>query len=61
MARLRFGVWLPTYAWPEARPDQVGRLKEYIATCEHNGLDIWVIDHLLAAPGACTASRGWSR
>ena len=51
MSKLRFGVWLPTYAWPDAGPEQVERLREWISRCEQNGLDIWVIDHLLAAPG----------
>ncbi len=51
MPKLRFGVWLPTYAWPDAGPEQVERLREWISRCEQNGLDIWVIDHLLAAPG----------
>ena len=51
MARLRFAVWLPTYAWADARPEQVRRLTQSIAKCEQYDLDIWVIDHLLAAPG----------
>jgi len=51
MSNLRFGVWLPTYAWPDGGPEQVERLREWISRCEQNGLDIWVIDHLLAAPG----------
>src|SRR5437588_12270194 len=51
MAKLRFAVWLPTYAWADARPEPVGRLTQYIKKCEQHDLDIWVIDHLLAAPG----------
>jgi alkanesulfonate monooxygenase SsuD/methylene tetrahydromethanopterin reductase-like flavin-dependent oxidoreductase (luciferase family) len=51
MATLKFGVWLPTYAWPEAGPEQAERLTAWIRGCEQHGLDIWVIDHLLTAPG----------
>ncbi len=51
MAGLRFGVWLPTYAWKDAGPEHVRRLTQCITKCEQNHLDIWVIDHLLAAPG----------
>ncbi|MBI2462128.1 MAG: LLM class flavin-dependent oxidoreductase [Candidatus Rokubacteria bacterium] len=48
---LKFGMWLPTYAWADAGPEHVRRLKEGIRKCEEHGLDIWVIDHLLSAPG----------
>lgn len=51
MARLAFGVWLPTYAWADAGPEHLRRLTECIARCERHGLDVWVIDHLLTAPG----------
>ncbi|HEX9245645.1 MAG TPA: LLM class flavin-dependent oxidoreductase [bacterium] len=51
MAKLRFAVWLPTYAWADAGPEHVRRLTECIRKCEQHDLDIWVIDHLLAAPG----------
>jgi hypothetical protein len=51
MPTLTFGVWLPTYAWPDAGPEHVQRLAESIRRCEEYGFDIWVIDHLLTAPG----------
>ncbi|TMI91311.1 MAG: LLM class flavin-dependent oxidoreductase [Bacillati bacterium ANGP1] len=51
MSKLRFAVWLPTYAWADAGPEHVRRLTESIRTCEEHDLDVWVIDHLLAAPG----------
>jgi alkanesulfonate monooxygenase len=51
MAKLRFGVWIPTYAWEDAGPEHVRRLTDSIRKCEEYGLDIWVIDHLLSAPG----------
>lgn len=51
MGKLKFGAWLPTYAWPDAGPEHVARLTQAIRKCEEYGLDIWVIDHLLSAPG----------
>ncbi len=53
MASLRFGVWIPTYAWQDEPrgPENVRKLRESILKCEEYGLDIWVIDHLLSAPG----------
>jgi alkanesulfonate monooxygenase SsuD/methylene tetrahydromethanopterin reductase-like flavin-dependent oxidoreductase (luciferase family) len=51
VATLKFGVWLPTYAWPDAGRDNVRRLHHSIRKCEEYGFDVWVIDHLLSAPG----------
>jgi alkanesulfonate monooxygenase SsuD/methylene tetrahydromethanopterin reductase-like flavin-dependent oxidoreductase (luciferase family) len=51
MAKLQFGVWIPTYAWPDAGPDNMERIREAILKCEEYGFDVWVIDHLLSAPG----------
>ena len=48
---LKWGVWIPTYAWVDAGPDHVRRLRQSIEKCEQHGFDIWVIDHLLSAPG----------
>ncbi len=53
MAKLKFGVWIPTYAWADRSggADNVRRLRESIEKCEKHGFDVWVIDHLLSAPG----------
>jgi alkanesulfonate monooxygenase SsuD/methylene tetrahydromethanopterin reductase-like flavin-dependent oxidoreductase (luciferase family) len=53
VASLRFGVWLPTYAWADepGGPGNVRKIRESILKCEEYGIDIWVIDHLLSAPG----------
>src|SRR5205807_8076155 len=51
MAGLRFGVWLPTYAWADAGREQARRLAASVQKCEEHGFDIWVIDHLLTASG----------
>jgi alkanesulfonate monooxygenase SsuD/methylene tetrahydromethanopterin reductase-like flavin-dependent oxidoreductase (luciferase family) len=37
--------------WPNAGGDDMGRITESIRKCEEHGLDVWVIDHLLSAPG----------
>ena len=53
MAKLRFGAWIPTYAWSGGKsdPGNVKRIRESIEKCEKHGIDVWVIDHLLSAPG----------
>jgi alkanesulfonate monooxygenase SsuD/methylene tetrahydromethanopterin reductase-like flavin-dependent oxidoreductase (luciferase family) len=48
---MKFGVWLPSYAYPDADPVHLKRLREYIVEVERAGHDIWVIDHLLRAEG----------
>ena len=53
MARLRFGTWVPTYAWSDAPmgAQDLARLRSSIEKCEEHGIDVWVVDHLLSAPG----------
>jgi alkanesulfonate monooxygenase SsuD/methylene tetrahydromethanopterin reductase-like flavin-dependent oxidoreductase (luciferase family) len=53
MPKLRFGVWIPTYAWSDdpGGAENVRRIRASIAKCEAAGIDVWVIDHLLSAPG----------
>jgi alkanesulfonate monooxygenase len=53
MAKLKFGAWIPTYAWSDSSggSDNVRRIHESIRKCEEYGIDVWVIDHLLSAPG----------
>jgi hypothetical protein len=53
MAKLRFGAWIPTYAWSGGKSDprNVKRIRAAIEKCEDHGIDVWVIDHLLSAPG----------
>jgi alkanesulfonate monooxygenase SsuD/methylene tetrahydromethanopterin reductase-like flavin-dependent oxidoreductase (luciferase family) len=57
MGKLRFGVWIPSYAWAddpgtrESVAEHVARLRDSIERCEAHGIDVWVIDHLLSAPG----------
>ncbi|HET7264516.1 MAG TPA: LLM class flavin-dependent oxidoreductase [bacterium] len=51
MAKLKFGVWVPSYAWRDGGSERMHRLTSSIQKCEEYGFDIWVIDHLLTAPG----------
>jgi len=53
MAKLKFGAWIPTYAWSGGKsdPKNVQRIRASIEKCEDHGIDVWVIDHLLSAPG----------
>jgi alkanesulfonate monooxygenase SsuD/methylene tetrahydromethanopterin reductase-like flavin-dependent oxidoreductase (luciferase family) len=48
---LRFGVWLPSYAYPDGDPSHMARLHRYMVEVEKAGHDLWVIDHLLQARG----------
>ncbi len=53
MAKLKFGAWIPTYAWADRSggAKNVRNIRESIERCEKHGIDVWVIDHLLSAPG----------
>ncbi|MFZ0217980.1 MAG: LLM class flavin-dependent oxidoreductase [Candidatus Dormiibacterota bacterium] len=48
---MKFGIWLPSYAYPDGDPEHMRRLRSYIRRIEEAGHDIWVIDHLLHAEG----------
>jgi alkanesulfonate monooxygenase SsuD/methylene tetrahydromethanopterin reductase-like flavin-dependent oxidoreductase (luciferase family) len=49
---LQLGVWLPSYCYPGLTYDQAQRaVLDYSRACNSLGYDIWVIDHLLPAPG----------
>ena len=48
---MHFALWLPSYVYPDSTLDHKARLRDCIAEAERAGLDIWVIDHLLTAPG----------
>ena len=50
--KMQFGVWLPSFAWPQDNTwEPAHYLKEWCVKADHAGVDIWVIDHLLVAPG----------
>jgi alkanesulfonate monooxygenase SsuD/methylene tetrahydromethanopterin reductase-like flavin-dependent oxidoreductase (luciferase family) len=48
----RIGVFFPSLVWPsENRSEPLEGIRGCIERCEHYGFDIWVVDHLLVAPG----------
>lgn len=52
MARVQVALYFPSYVWPDTqRTDPLPQIRACIERAEHHGLDIWVIDHLLVAPG----------
>src|SRR2546426_2627840 len=49
---MRFGVYLPTFAWRDLDFDQAARVKEFARKAEGLGFDaLWVAEHFLEAPG----------
>lgn len=49
---MQIGVWLPSYTYPKLTYERVrGEVHDYSRRCNELGYDIWVIDHLLHAPG----------
>src|SRR3989454_10736266 len=49
---MRFGVYLPTFAWRDLRLDQAARVKAFARKAEELGFDaLWVAEHFLEAPG----------
>jgi alkanesulfonate monooxygenase len=49
---MQIGVWLPSYCYPDLTYDRAqSAVLDYSRKCNDLGYDIWVIDHLLHAPG----------
>jgi alkanesulfonate monooxygenase SsuD/methylene tetrahydromethanopterin reductase-like flavin-dependent oxidoreductase (luciferase family) len=49
---MQIGIWLPSYTYPDLSYARVrGSVGDYAKRCNELGYDIWVIDHLLHAPG----------
>lgn len=49
---MQIGIWLPSYTYPDLSYERVrGSVHDYASRCNDRGYDIWVIDHLLHAPG----------
>jgi len=43
MAKLKFGAWIPTYAWADRSggAKNVRNIRESIERCEKHGIDVW--------------------
>jgi alkanesulfonate monooxygenase SsuD/methylene tetrahydromethanopterin reductase-like flavin-dependent oxidoreductase (luciferase family) len=49
---MRFGVYLPTFAWRDLSFDEAARVKEFARKAEALGFEsLWVAEHFLEAPG----------
>src|SRR6267143_1271065 len=49
---MRFGVYLPTFAWRDLGFDQAARVKAFARKAEDLGFDaLWVAEHFREAPG----------
>ena len=49
---MRFGVYLPTFAWPDPTFDHAARVRAFARKAEELGFDaLWVAEHFLVAPG----------
>jgi probable F420-dependent oxidoreductase len=49
---MRFGVYLPTFAWSDLSFDQAARVEAFARKAEDLGFDaLWVAEHFLVAPG----------
>jgi hypothetical protein len=47
---VEFGVYLPTYAWPDLAFDQVTRIRDFAQRAETLGFDaLWVSEHFVVA------------
>jgi probable F420-dependent oxidoreductase len=47
---MRFGVYLPTYAWPDLTPEHTGRLQRFARRAEALGFDaLWAGEHFMVA------------
>ena len=52
MTSMRFGAWIPSYAYPALDYERARQGTDTFAkTANLRGIDLWVIDHLLHAPG----------
>jgi probable F420-dependent oxidoreductase len=48
---MRFGLRIPSYAWPEIGPEDAEEFRDYCRRAEGAPFeDLWVIEHLLLAP-----------
>jgi alkanesulfonate monooxygenase SsuD/methylene tetrahydromethanopterin reductase-like flavin-dependent oxidoreductase (luciferase family) len=49
---MKFGVYLPTFAWSDLAQEQAARVKAFARRAEELGFDaLWVAEHFLQAPG----------
>lgn len=48
----RVGIFFPSFVWPDTNEmEPIEKVDACLERCEHHGFDVWVVDHLLVAPG----------
>lgn len=49
---MKFGVFLPSFIFPDASPDHAARLRNFARRAEELGFDsLWITDHIVTATG----------
>ncbi len=49
---MRGGIFFPSFVWPDThRTEPLDKVDACLERCERHGFDVWVVDHLLVAPG----------
>lgn len=52
VAELKVGIFFPSFVWPDTnRMEPIEQVDACLERCERYGFDVWVVDHLLVAPG----------
>lgn len=52
MTRPRVGIFFPSFVWPDTHEmEPLPAVDACLERCERHGFDVWVVDHLLVAPG----------
>jgi probable F420-dependent oxidoreductase len=48
----KVGIFFPSFIWPQTNEmEPIDRVDACLERCESHGFDVWVVDHLLVAPG----------
>jgi len=48
----KVGIFFPSFVWPQTNEmEPIDRVDACLERCEAHGFDVWVVDHLLVAPG----------
>lgn len=50
--KLEVGIFFPSFVWPDSNAmEPLEAVDACLERCEHHGFGVWVVDHLLVAPG----------
>jgi alkanesulfonate monooxygenase len=52
MSSPKVGIFFPSFVWPNTNSmEPLDKVDACLDRCEQHGFDVWVVDHLLVAPG----------